>query len=378
MDPYLSNLLIVIFILVTLILIMVGAIVLIRLRSARNRRIYRQKAREWEDIFLDYLHGGLGLEEACRRMAGEKRYYWLWIFFAPYLEVLTGVDFEKTKALCRELGMIGYYRRKLHRGRTPARALAARVLGSLQCRDSVPGMLEMLRSKNPLIVQAAAQGLAKSGDTKSFFPAARALLSHTYFTYEGITEILSSYGKEACPLFKEGIVAGAKRLPDPRRAPGGRVPKKKPRRGEVDPSVVTSIMIDLLGYFRCPGSLSPLGRLLERADDEITVHILKAFLRFGEVPPGFDIKPYLRHRYWVARSFSAKAWKLTGDRQALPLLEELLTDRNWWVRFHAAEALRSAGGPGLTILEDQAAGTDQTAAAISSYVLSRSEVSQPS
>jgi len=378
MDPYLYNLLIIIFILAGVILIMAGAIVLIRLLSTRNRRAYRQKALEWEEIFLDYLHSGLSLEEACRRMAGEKRYYWLWHFFAPYLEVLKGTDFEKTKALCRELGLIDHYRGKLHRGRPASRALAARVLGSLKCRDSVPEMLNLLGSKNPLIVQAAAQGLARSGETDTFLPAARALLGHTFFTYEGVTEILSGYGREACPLLQEGIETEAEKLPAPHQSPGGRVPKRKPRRGETDPSVLVSIMTDLLGYFRCPGSLPILGCLLERADDEITVHVLKALLHIGEVPPDFDLKPYLQHRYWVVRNFSAKTWKLTGDPQALPLLEDLLSDRNWWVRFQAAEALRSAGRPGLALLEKQAAGSDQAASAISTYALSRSEVKEPS
>jgi len=376
MDPYLYNLLIIIFILVTVILIMAGAIILIRLLSARNRRLYRQKAEEWEDIFLDYLHADLSLEKACRRMSGEKRYYWLWHFFAPYLEVLRGTDFEKTKALCRELGLIEHYRVKLRRGRTPARALAARVLGALQCRDSVPEMLPLLRSKNPLLVQAAAQGLARSGEAETFLPAARALLGHTFFTYEGVTEILSCFGKESCPLLEEGIKTEAKNLPDPHQSPDGRVPKRRPRRGEADPSVLVSIMTDLLGYFRCPGSLTLLGHLLEKADDEITVHVLKAFLRFGEVPPDFDLKPYLQHRYWVVRNFSAQVWKFTGDRHALPLLEDLLSDRNWWVRFHAAEALRSAGEKGRNILVEQTEGADETSAAISSYVLNRSEVLQ--
>ncbi len=377
MDPYLYNLLVITFILAGVILVITGAIILIRLFSARNHYLYRRKAKEWEDIFLDYLHGGLSLEEASRRMTGEKRYYWLWHFFAPYLEVLKGKDFEKTKTLCRKLGMIDYYSEKLHRGFPAGRALAARVLGSLQCRDSVPEMLNQLQSKNPLVVQAAAQGLSRSGEINSFFPVTKALLGNTFFTYEGVSEIISGYGEQVCPLLKEGIQAEAKKLPDPFQLPGGRVPKRKPRQGEVDAFVMVSIMTDLLGYLRCPGSMTLLEGLLKRADDEITVHVLKAFLRFGETPPGFDLKPYLQHRYWVVRNFSAKVWKLTGDRQALSLLEGLLGDSSWWVRFHAAEALRSAGRPGLDILEKQAAGTDQLAAAISNYALSRSEVSQP-
>jgi len=372
-DPYLYNLIIIIAVLGGIVILIFSALILVRFLSVRNRQKYRQKAEQWENIYLDYLHGDLSLQEAAASIGAEKRYYWLWRFFAPYLKALGGNDFAKTKDLCRETGLIAHYRKKLKKSSVPGKAQAARVLGSLRCHESIPEMLSLLDSKNPLLVQAAAQGLARSGNPETLFPAAKALLRHTFFTYEGTSEILAGYGREACPLIAARLEEEIIPTPEPAKDSKGRTAKKSPPEKEVDYNIYLAIMIDLLGYFRYREALPLLNQLLGKADEEVTVHILKAFLRLGEVPEGFDLKPFLKHHYWVVRNFSAKAWKLTSDREALPIMEELLGDRNWWVRFHAAEALRSAGNAGQSILIKNAREGEQKAAAVSSYALHQSE-----
>jgi len=373
-DPYLNVLLNVIVVMTTIIIALLAAIILIRLLSSLNKQKYRIKSREWESIYLNYLHGDLTLEKAVQMMAGEKRYYWLWHFFNPYLEALEGTDFDKTKAFCREIGLIGHYKKKLNRGGAAKKAVAARVLGALRCRESAKEMMGLLQSRNQLLVQAAAQGLARSGQSDAFFPAAQALLRQTFITYEQATAILAAFGKEICPHIVRLLEDEAAQLPTSNRDRGIRSPKQFRGKNSVDPSVFRSIMVDLLGFFKYREALPLLERLLEKADEETTLHILKAFISIGEAPASLDLKPYLEHRYWAVRNFSARAWKLTGDRQVLPVLEKMLVDRNWWVRFHAAEALRSAGWPGLVILKGKTAEADRTAASVSSYVLNRGGV----
>jgi len=372
-DPYLQILLIIIAVLAGMIILLLAAMVMSRLLVSLNSQKYRLKTQEWEDIYLSYLYGDLSLEEAAGLMEGEKP-YWLWKFFAPYLEVLDGHDFEKTKTLCREIGLIHHYQKKLHRGGAAGKAVAARVLGALRCRESVSEMLNLLHSKTPFLVWAAAQGLAKSKETDPFFPTAQALLGNTFFTYEGATEILAGFGENVGPQIVWYLEKEVEQLPEVGVGQNINSSKSIVRKDMVDPVDFRSMMIDLLGFFKYRQALPLLQNLLEKADEETTVHILKAFLNMGEVPANLDLKPYLEHRYWVVRNFSARVWKLTGDRQALPVLEKLLSDQNWWVRFNAAEALGSAGQPGLEILKQKSAGDEQVAAAISSYALSRSEV----
>jgi len=373
-DPYLRILLYVIIALLVIITLLLLVIITNRYLVSVYQAKFRAKKREWEELYLDYLQGDLNLKEIAESMKDEKRYYWLWKFFSPYLDMLDGSDFDKTKALCREISLIGLYRQKLEHGNLSEKATAARVLGALRCKESITGMISLLDSKHQLLVQAASLGLAKSGESKTFFPAARALLDNTYFTYEGATEILAAYGENAASLMVRFLEGETELLPGEGKDQSLKKKKKSFDLKTVDPSSYNSVMIDLLGFFRYREALPTLHGLVKEADPETIVHILKAFLRIGEVPVNFDIKPYLEHPYWVVRNFSARVWRLTGDREVIPLLIKLLDDPNWWVRFNAAEALYEAGENGLDILRMKAEGPDEKSAAISSYVLSRKGV----
>ena len=370
-DPYLRILLYIIIFLAVVIILLLLVIIINRYLVSVNQAKFRAKKQEWEELYLNYLQGDLNLKEIAESMKDEKRYYWLWKFFAPYLDMLDGSDFYKTKTLCREISLIGHYKQKLEQGKLSEKATAARVLGALRCKESIAGMISFLDSKHQLLVQSASLGLAKSGESKTFFPAARALLDNTYFTYEGATEILAAYGENVAPLMVRFLEGETEVLPGEAKDESLKKKKKAFDLKTVDPSACNSVMIDLLGFFKYREALPNLHGLINEADPETTVHILKAFLSIGEVPDNFDLKPYLEHRYWVVRNFSARVWKLTGDRKAIPLLEKLLEDQNWWVRFNAAEALYEAGESGLEILRMKAEGPEEIAASISSYVLSR-------
>ncbi len=370
-DPYLKILLYITFVLAVIIILLLLVIITNRYLVSANQAKFKMKKQKWEKLYFNYLQGDLNLNEIAGSMKDEKHYYWLWKFFAPYLDMLDGSDFDKTKALCREISLIGHYRQKLQHGKLSEKATAARVLGALRCTESIPEMLNLLESKHQLLVQAAALGLAKSGDRRTFFPAARALLDNTYFTYEGATEILAAYGNYAVPLMVRFLEGETELLPGVVTGDNLKGREIVFNSKGVDPSTYKSVMIDLLGFFKYREALPSLYSLTKKADPETMVHILKAFLSIGEVPDNFDLKPYLEHRYWVVRNFSARAWKLTDDRQAIPLLEKLLEDQNWWVRFNAAEALSEAGESGLEILRIKAEGPEESAASISSYVLSR-------
>ncbi|MDZ4132363.1 MAG: HEAT repeat domain-containing protein, partial [Dethiobacteria bacterium] len=234
----------------------------------------------------------------------------------------------------------------------------------------------LLKSKNFSTVLAAAQSLVKSGEAGTFAPAARALLKNTYFTYEGTTEVLIGYGRSICGPIMQLLKSYSLKKNETEDDSIETVLPKAADAGGEDVVAFVSIMIDLLGFHRYREALPVLAKMLESRDEEIIVHVLKAFLRIGAVPEGFNLKPYLTHKYWVIRSFSAQVWKLTGDESALPLLKNMLSDRQWWVRFHAAEALRSGGEAGFAILKQlaAAAGEDRETA-ISRYILDINEVS---
>ncbi len=373
MDPYLYILVQIIFVIAGLTILFLLAIVLLRLFHSLGEKRYRQMTEDWEDVFFGYLQGELTLEEAAAVFKKANSYPWMWRFLAPYIRSLDGDDFDQAKLLCRQAGLIDYYKKRLHHRSVTQKALAARTLGSLRCRESTSDLLAMLHSKNPIFILAAAQGLAASGDTSAFAQTTRTLLNHTFFTFEGAAEILSRFGVESCKAITAALEAktGSGTAENP-------VEKSLldhlHGKDSIEPYVYYSLYIDLLGNFRYREALPALGKLARFADQETMVHILKAFLRIGEMPPGFDIKPFLKHDYWVVRSFAAQVWKYSRDQEALPLLENLLSDPYWWVRYHAARALSEAGQNGKTLLKRKTTESAGAAADISRYILELNEV----
>jgi len=373
-DPFLRLLLLFAIAVGILIVLFMLLIIILRIRHVVNEKRYRFKSQLWEGYFFDYLQDEIPLENAVKRFKRETNYNWLRLFFTTYLEKLDGRDFEKTKILCREIGLIDYYRKKLHHSTTTGKALAAKTLGALRHQESVPQMVKLLRSNNPILIQAAAYGLSKSGDTDSFINAAMALLKNTYFTYEGTAEILTGYGEKICPIINQFLKEESQNILPETNRQERRKPAYSHNKDSIDPAVLISLMVNLIGYYRYEQALPQLDNLLKSSDEETTVHILKAFQRIGKVPPNFDVKPYLQHYYWVVRSFGAQIWIFTGDSSALPQLEKMLSDRHWWVRFHTASALKKAGAEGIAILKRKATKETGTAADISRYVIYLKEV----
>lgn len=381
MDPYLMILIYFIYAAGAVIFIFLAVIIFLRLKSAREETKYRLCEKEWEAIYIDYIIGKTELESAKEQFLQKKRYKFYRRFFAPYLEMLDGKDFEATKALCKEISLIGHYRQKLLKRKLYDKAIAAKLLGTFRCYQSVTERIRMLKSKNQLLVLAAAQGLAVSGDSRTFRPVLKALLGNTNYTYEGITEILSRYGSDICQPITElldqysrgEIPAGLK--PQKTRKTGVRSLLPKSDAASIDRTVLIIILIDLLGHYRYKDALPVLNRLFSRADTETTVHILKAFLRIGSLPDNYDPIPYLKHEDWVVRNFAIQTAELSQDEKVIPLLNQLLDDEQWWVRYHAARVILSFGDAGYRLLTQRADGSQSKAATIAAYILAVKEVS---
>jgi len=81
---------------------------------------------------------------------------------------------------------------------------------------------------------------------------------------------------------------------------------------------------------------SLLTELLREPSSDIVV----ATLRLSETPDLLDeVRSHLRHPDWRVRVQVAKALGRMGDRSDISRLSELLRDRQWWVRYRAAQAL---------------------------------------
>jgi HEAT repeat protein len=375
MDPYLKVL---IYFIITgsgLILIFLALIIIMRLIAFREERLYRKYEAIWEKLFIEYMLDYNQLDKIKTIFLEHKNYRRCFRFFTPYLEVLDGKDFEATKDLCREISLIGHYQQKLRSRLNYQKAEAAKFLGVLRCRKSLTERIRMLRSKNKLLVLAAAQGLAASGDLRTFRPVIKTLLGETAYSYEGITEILSRYGRNICEALTIMMDDYSRRIIDDADYHEQNNKKTKNRAYQIDSRILIIILIDLLSHYQYREALPVLQRLLFRADTETVIHILKAFIRIGSLPTRFNPTPYLEHSDWVIRNFAVQATKLTTDLYYIPALEQLLDDEQWWVRYNAAKVLLSFGEPGHQLLTKKADSSETRSAEIAAYILSSERVS---
>ncbi len=369
MDPYLMALIYFNITAGSIILLFLTLIIIMRLSAAGKEKKYKRLERKWEALFLWFILNDGPFHEVAGKLKKSRNYHFFKRFFTPYLETLDGVDFEATKALCREISLIAFYQHRLTRGSMYQKALAARFLGVVRCRESIRERMRLLKSKNKLLVLASAQGLVVSEDLGTFRPVMKALLRQTHTTYEGVTEILSRYGREICLPITNMLDTYSRRIE------GGTAKYLQNRRGQTglenseDTSVALIIMVDLLGHYQYREALSILNRLLVMSDVEKIIHIMKAFLRIGELPCDFDPKPYLEHDDWVVRNFATQVTALSQDMEAVPILNQLLEDEQWWVRYNAANALINLGERGRNLLTSRANDPDSRVSGIASYIL---------
>jgi len=126
-------------------------------------------------------------------------------------------------------------------------------------------------------------------------------------------------------------------------------------------SILFRLNIDLLGQFisgfrQCPEQLKYailevistkkepkyslfLETTFTKGEGELRIRALKAITSMGFV---LKIDPYLtlsNSNVWQERMMAAKLFGNSQEKETIPYLTRMLSDRNWWVRFQAGQAI---------------------------------------
>lgn len=321
----------------------------------RRENIYQQKKDEWEDTLYSYLADDISIDEATAKMKGD--YFNLWRLLTPYLTNLKGDDREKIVKLVQEIGLTDYFLNIARKGkRRRKRVSAMSALGKLGEKRVSPFLQNMLNSKDTIEMTFAAKAIADIGDTNLILPVFRRMLTDTYTTFEGITEIAVRFGEDICPPIKNIIkewLDGKRDLEESFGVP-------------IDQSL--SLLVDTLGYYRFTEAGTQLEKILEKSDDnEVIIHVLKALSTMG-YPVTISLTSFINHEDWIIRSQATKYIGKIKDDTYKEKIKKLLDDENWWVRFYAAKALYNFGE--LSYLELISSFEDRKGE-ISRYILSK-------
>ncbi|UMZ72668.1 HEAT repeat domain-containing protein [Natranaerofaba carboxydovora] len=321
----------------------------------RREKVYQQNKDEWEDTLYSYLADDISIDKAALKMKGD--YYNLWRLLTPYLTNLKGDDREKIVELVKEIGMTDYFlniARKSKRRKKRVSAISA--LGKIGEKRVSPFLKNMLNSKDTIEMTFAAKAIADIGETNLILPVFRRMLTDTYTTFEGITEIAVRFGEDICPPIKNIIQEWFDGKRDLEESFGV----------SIDQSL--SLLVDILGYYRYTVAGLQLEKILEKSDNsEVIIHVLKALSTMG-YPVKISLNPFIDHENWIIRSQATKYIGKIKEDTYKEKIKQLLDDENWWVRFYAAQALYNLGE--VSYLESNSSFEDRKGE-ISRYILSK-------
>ena len=294
-------------------ILMLAVIVLLRARLLRQQRIDRETTERWRPLIALCIDG-VPRELPPLALQERETFLRLWNHF---FESLRGTAGTRLVLLARELGMDAYAAELLARGNMRGRLLAALTLGHLRDRARLEDLRRLVTDHSSLLSLAAARA---------------SLEIDPGVALSWVMPIIAE--REDWPLARVSTMlaeAGPERVTQPladalERAAGG--PRAAPRVARLQ---------RLMEVAHAERMRPAVRRVLAGATDEqVIASCLNALVDPHDVG---TVHAHSAHPSWVVRMAAARALGRLGGPDDRKLLVEMLSDRHWWVRYHAGEAL---------------------------------------
>ena len=330
-----------------LLLTLLLAAQIVRLRMALRRR-ERREARalaRWRPVLNAAIVGEM--PGTLPRLARAERPHFikLWVHLQASLRGEASVALN---AVARRLGVEHDARAMLARGPRTERLLATLLLGHLGDRASWDTLRTLAESPDVTLSLSALWALVRIDPH-----AAAAYLTPLFITRDdwAMSHVAGILKEASAPV--AGVLADL--LPT---LPPGRLPRAL--------RIAEALRIDL------PPAL--LADALASTD----VDLITAALRIVATPGLRDtVRGLLAHPDWQVRVLAAKALGRIGDSSDVGRLVALLADREWWVRYRAAQAIADLPWLARAELDALQAGlTDRFAADILAQVIAETRAGE--
>jgi HEAT repeat protein len=309
-------------------------------QARKSGRKIRRRRRLWHILLPEALAGDpeavVGIGASLHSKGDWKAFH---SFIDEELQRERGRSTLGLRRLCRLVGLTERLRHELLNARDPLdRAAAGKTLARLRERIAEEMILDLLKSKDPAVVLAAAYATACFRDPKQFLPVFRAVYQRTPITLHGAAELLSGFDEGACPTIHRllgGVVSQYRLL-----AKGGSTGPVDPEKAvEWSDTAAQVVMVDLLAFYAYQPAASTLLRLLTLSEDEeVLIHLVKAIAGVGDASATPRLVQLLGHPNWVIRSQSVHA---LGAVEAISSVQAMLGDHNLAVRASARETLQT-------------------------------------
>jgi len=302
----------------TLLLLVLIVMGLLFLRWARWRNEPRKTAFEafWRPMLMRWAMGDMVNEKMPVLKTNER-----WPFMRLWLHCQMSLQGQGRIRLA-ELGMrMGCREMALARVDSTdysERMVGLLALGFLQDRSSVSTLMAQLKSGNGHSMIYAARALMEIDQIEHGGAVAQALLACDSLDFTLVSVLLKPFKTRLdyslnldCPNSKVGIIG--------------------------DPNTQVLQWLRLVQALKL---LVPQWHLTPFLNSEQNIEILIAALRLVQGEEGADdVACLVKHQDWRVRAQVARTLGRIGSLMHKPILLDLLTDKQWWVRYRSAQAL---------------------------------------
>ncbi|MBI5802069.1 MAG: HEAT repeat domain-containing protein [Verrucomicrobia bacterium] len=344
-------------------------------QAIRNRSARREAARRESlmGLALEYIEEPQFLPAFKAQLKPEDQRLLVQLF-AELLPKVRGDFADQIIHLMREMGLRDRCLAQLRSRKPWKRADAAAVLGwfkepqvitALERALDDPEIEVRLESARALTRLQAVQSVAGLVARLAVVDATRSLGVQEIFRSLGpgaVPELMAVLGSDVPVQVKMLTADALGHIGDPRAVPGLLKLFHAPGRKDGDGDAIRE-------HKARRGRPSPSRSQPTNASVALRLAVMQALSVLVD-PRSLDaILAALEDPVWEVRAEAAHCASQLGSNAAIPLLERLLHDEHWWVRFHAAEALFKLGGEGRKALLNTARGTSALAAEMAGGLL---------
>ncbi|MBE0615449.1 MAG: HEAT repeat domain-containing protein [Burkholderiales bacterium] len=321
--PYGILIAILLFLAVNIVLLLLLSMVMRVRRERRQQRRERFVAR-WEPVLHARISGDAA---ALPHLAAAERL----LFLGTWLHMLGYVRGDAAASLvqvARELGLSQYALRLLESGSPWKRIIAMRAVAALGLEQACDTLMAKAMQNRPRSSLTAVRALLQI-DPERGFAALGYLLEHQKWSPAAMVEIVRVGGSQAV----QKLAALVHTVP-----PGH-----------------AKQMVRLIELLEGQAALPALReRLVSSGDEEEIAAILHCLGRLGQGEDRSIALGFLDHASWLVRMQAAFMLGAFGLGQDVARLVLLLRDRQWWVRYRAAQSLlRLAGVATLAAMRER-------------------------
>jgi len=306
-------------------LLMLAAVFILRIRLLLRQRRERIYAAQWQPLLAECV---FGMPATLPQVPRSMRYHFLklWNF---HHESLVGSARKNLEALAGVMHLEDVARDLMRSGGLRERLLAVVTMGHLGDRTQWHELRALVADPSPILSLAAARALLDIDADATLAWLVTVMAAREDWPLARVVGMLKDAGSERFTLPLIAATEAAVRMEGGER------------------QVVR--LLQMMEVAQTEHVAPVAGRIArEVADPEL----IAAALRLVQDPRDLDIvRTHAGHENWPVRAAAVQVLGRIGGATERQLLVGVLSDRHWWVRYHAAHALLALPGARVEDLE---------------------------